>query len=353
MRVPLVYKKQPVLGFDIGTHSIKIVQAQPGKHTVKVVGFGAAEFPANSIVEGLVVDAIGLAKIVRPLLDRPTAGKLTARRVVASVPVSKVFTRILQLPKMEKGDLQQAITLQVEQYVPVPLSDLYVDYEIIQSSSLTPADHIDVLMVAAPKSIIDSYIKLFDALNLEVEAIEVSLAALTRAMVSASSSRQAILVVDFGSRSADLAIFDQVIRLTGTLAVGGDQMTEAIAKKLDIETNRAEEAKIKFGITESKLQGKVALALEPLLQSLVSEIRKTLKYYAERSEAKNPVQTIMLSGGSAAMPGLTDYLYEQLKVPVIVGNPWKNLDLGKFESNQAGAPMYSTAIGLAMEGLND
>lgn len=349
MQVPLIYNKKPLLGFDIGTHAIKVVQLQPGGQ--QVAGYGYIDFPTTSIIEGLVVDSAGMAKIVQPLLTNPDVGKFTSNRVAASVPVTKVFIRTLQLPPMEKKDIQAAIALQVEQYVPVPISDLYVDYEIIPSiNPAVASDHIDVLMVASPKSMVDSYMKLFEALGLEVESIEVSLSALSRALTTSTSVGQTTLVVDIGSRSADMAVVDQVIRLTGTIPVGGDQLTAAIAKALKLDDPAADEIKVKFGIAAGELQTKIKDALEPLFATITAELKKTIKYYAERSDTQHQVQSIILSGGSASMPGLAEYLAEQTGVPVAVGNPWKKIIHAQLHSDQSASPMYATAIGLALQG---
>ncbi|WP_446893565.1 type IV pilus biogenesis protein PilM, partial [Acinetobacter sp. NS4_7] len=85
-------------------------------------------------------------------------GKITSKRVASALPVAKVFTRVIELPPMNPADLGAAVRLEAEQYIPVPLPDLYIDYEIIESK----ADQIQVLMVAAPRAIVDSYLKLFD-----------------------------------------------------------------------------------------------------------------------------------------------------------------------------------------------
>jgi type IV pilus assembly protein PilM len=101
-------------------------------------------------------------------MAKMTVGKVSATRVAVSLPVAKVFTRVLELPSMKPEDLGQAVRLEAEQYIPVPLPDLYIDYEVIEMGP----DHNEVLMVAAPRAIVDSYIKLFDFMNLEVAVIE-------------------------------------------------------------------------------------------------------------------------------------------------------------------------------------
>ena len=181
---------------------------------------------------------------------------------------------------------------------------------------------LSVLMVAAPRAIVNSYIQLFDILGLEIDSIEASLTSITRAMLLGGASDKATLVIDFGSRSADLAIYDRVVRLTGSITVGGDDLTTTMSKNLGITLDQANEMKYKFGIGKSGLQGKITEALTPQLQQITSEMKKVIKFYADRNDKKPPISTIILSGGSASMPGLGEYLSAQLGLPIQVGNTW-------------------------------
>lgn len=377
MRVPLIYKDKPILGLDIGSRAAKIVQLQRSGNKTQVLGYGYAPFAADAIIEGIVSDPQAIADSIKQLLTQPTAGTLHARRVALSIPISKVFTRIIQLPPMKPGDLEQAVRFEAEQYVPVPINDLYLDYEVIDADVPTvapvpaakPADdkkaaepakpaekvaekHQDILMVAAPRAIVDSYMKLFQYLDMEVDSIETSQAAITRAMVIANRPDQASLVVDFGSTSTDLSVYDGVTRLAGTFSVGGDDLTQTLVKTLGITLDQANEIKYKFGLGSSGLQSKIMQALDPQLKTMVAELKKAIKFYQDRGEGKRSVDTLFLTGGSSRMPGLVDYLYKELGVPIILGDPWQGIktkplpDISKKEG-----PMYTTAIGLALRGL--
>jgi type IV pilus assembly protein PilM len=379
VRTPLIYKDQPILGLDIGSRTAKLVQLEKAGKKTKVVGYGFAAFPADAIIEGILSDPQEIAESIKTLLAKPLAGKLTARRVAISIPNSKVFTRILQLPPMDDGDLEQAVRFEAEQYVPVPLNDLYIDYEVIAKNSHTPiapvpatptpADgaaakpaaptpkeateqHQDVLMVAAPRAIIDSYMKLFDFIDLEVDSVETSLAAITRAMITANRPEQATLVVDFGSHSTDFTVYEGTSRLTGTFSLGGDDLTQILVKNLGITADQANEIKYKFGLGTSGLQSKIMNALTPELKTMVAELKKAIKFYQDRSEGKKTIDTMFLTGGSSRMPGLVDYLYKELAIPIIIGDPWQGLVIKPLgEVSKLEGPMYTTAIGLAQRGL--
>ncbi len=351
MRIPLIYKDQPLFGFDLGTRTAKMIQLKPSGKSMQVLGYGYATFPEEAIVEGIIVDPEEIAEALKPLLRQMSYGKIMAKRVATALPSAKVFTRVLELPTMNAADLDAAVKLEAEQYVPVPLPDLYIDYEVVERQS----ERSEILMVAAPRAIVDSYIKLFDLMQLEVAAIESSLTAVTRALLAAAPPEQVTLLADFGSSSIDLAVYDKVVRLTDTIAVGGDTFTAQLVKDLGVTREQASEVKFKFGLGKSGLQPKIDVALKKPIDTVCSEIKRVLRYYAERSANKRSVEAIVVSGGSASMPGLIERLNQELNMPVSAADPWAGLELKHIQQvSKLEAPMYTTAIGLArVEGLHD
>jgi type IV pilus assembly protein PilM len=348
VQVPLVYRKGALLGIDIGSHTAKIAQVKRTGKGADVLAYGHIDFPSETVVEGVIVDPDALAQSIKPLLQAKEQ-HFSAKRVATALPVAKVFTRTLQLPVMDRSDMDEAIKLEAEQSIPVPPTDLYMDHEVIGVTKPEKGDpHTDVLMIAAPRAIVDSYVKLFDALGLEIAAVEISLMSVARAVMAAGKATAATLVMDFGSASADMAVYDQVIRFTGTAAVGGDNITMALVKNLGVTAEQANEIKYKFGIGPSGLQTKVMEALDPLLKSMTSEMKKAIKYYQDRAAGKQ-ISQVVISGGSANMPGLIDYLKQNLGIQIETANPWSGLGLKHVKAPDAlEAPMYATAIGLAL-----
>lgn len=344
MRVPLIYHQKPIFGFDLGTRTAKLVQLKPSHKGYDVLGYGYANFPGEAVVEGIIVDPEEIANALKPLLKQMSYGKITANRVAVSLPVSKVFTRTLQLPPMEDSDLAEAVRLEAEQYIPVPLSDLYIDYEIIESDK----EKIDVLMVASPRAIVDSFMKLFEVMNLEVAFIESSLASVIRSTSADLPKDKTTLVADFGSVSIDLTVFDKVIRLTDTIPVGGDHLSDSLVKELGVALDKANEIKYKFGLEKSDIQPQIMAALDKQLVTIVTEMKRVIKYYNEKAGKEREVETVLLSGGSAGLAGLTEYLTNALRMPVTLSNPWHGLKLHRIqEISKRDIAIYTTAIGLA------
>jgi type IV pilus assembly protein PilM len=322
-----------------------MIQVRPNGKSVRVIGYGYDDYPLGSVVEGIVVDPNEVAKALQPLLKQMTYGKIRAGRVATCLPSGKIFTRVLDLPKLNPSDLEAAVRLEVEQYVPVPLADLYIDYDIVDERG----ERVNVLMVAAPRSIVDSYIKLFDTLGLELAFIEPSLTAVTRAITASQPMDKATLVADFGSLSIDIAVVDKVVRFTDTLQFGGEKITEALMQGLKLSREDANRVKYKIGLNKSDMQAKVQAVLKQPLQTVSSEFKRVIKYYNALDEGRRRIEQIVIAGGNASMPGLTTYLAEDIGLPVTLANPWEGLALENIQHvSKLDAPMYTTAIGLAL-----
>lgn len=353
MRVPLVYRDAPEFGFDIGTHTVKVVQLRRHGKTTEVQGYGYCSFPADAVAEGIVVDPEKMAEAVKPLLGKLSYGSITAKRIVIGLPNGKVFIRSLTLPPMNAADLSQAVHYEVEQYVPVPLADLYIDYEVIPEAE-TKDGQITVLMTAAPRAIIDSYIQLFDKLGLQIAAIEASMTAVVRALLHSGDATRSTLVMDIASDTSDLTIYHNYTPIIGSVAVGGEQYTKTLQTALGVTPKQANDIKVKFGIAPSGMREKVFGALEPQLQQVAKEARRMVKFYQERNEKQLKVESIVIAGGSAGMPGMAEYFQAELGLPLTVANPWKNLLSKKMQPvDKKEAPMYTTAIGLAMRRFDE
>lgn len=360
MNIPLIDKKKPVFGIDVGHSSIKIVQLEQNHSgKLQVLGYGFNSFSPQAIKDGAVKDTSEVAKSIYALLTEMIIGGINTNRVAAAIPVAQTFTRILVLPSMSADELDEAVRLEVEQYVPMQLEELYVDYEVTYEwEDKKNGKQVEVLMVAAPKHIVNSYVDLFTSMDLEVGMLETSLLSSVRGVNA--TQRQALkgneeeddgatLLIDLGAKSSDLSIFDHTIRVTGTIQNGGDTVTKAIAKALKLTERQAYTIKTRYGLDEGKHQKAIQDALQPALKDLIKEIRKMQRYYKSRAVGTGDISRLTILGGGANLPGLSTYLANETGLTVSICNPWQNIDFGQLqEPHKLETTMYTTAVGLAL-----
>ncbi len=342
---PLFFEDKPLFGLDIGHSSVRVMQVTKGKPKPRITGYGVTAFDPNAIEDGIIVHPDLIAQAIQNLFKHNLIGDITTNRVALSVPVSRAFTRSIDAPKLSDKDLAEAVKTEVEQYIPAALESLYIDY----SKVVDAKGKMSVFVVAMPRRIVDSYVMLARLLGLETVLIQTSSGAGANLFARDSQSDLATVLVDFGSDSADITIFDKNPIVSGTAPCGGEQITQIIAKALNVTDQEAIMIKSRYGLTLSKKQKQIEEALKPTLGLLTREIRRTVRYYEERSKAKRPISQIVIMGGGANMPGLADYLTNDLRLPVRSFDPIAYLSFGRLQPFNAGERMsYVTAAGLAL-----
>ena len=342
--VPYMYEDRPLFGLDIGHGIVRVLQLQAGKQKPRIVGYGEITFDASAMENGVITKPEELAKAVQKLFKHSLVGDITTNRVAIALPISRAFTRSLELPTLSEKELAQTISTEVEQYVPATADSLYVDY----SSIKTGKDKWATFIVAMPRRIVDSYITLCRLLGLEVVVVQTSSGADANLFSQDSQSGLPSVLVNFGSTSADITVFDKNPIVSGTAACGGEEITDLIAKALDVKKREAIIIKTKYGLGYSKKQKQIEKALEPNLNVLIKEIQRSIRYYEERSKSKRKIAQIVIMGGGANMPGLADYLTNSLRMPVRAFDPTNFIDFGHLQPISIGDRMsYVTAAGLS------
>lgn len=352
------YRDKPLFGLEIGHGSMKVMQvamADPtsaaGKKTPAkpaapcLIGYGATSFDTASQKDGVIVQPEIVAKAALEVFGHQLVGNITTNRVAIAIPAYRTFTRSLRLPNLKQKELDEAVQLEAEQYIPLPLEELYLDYDIIgQVKGST-----ELFAVATPKNIVDSYLDLAQILGLETVLIEPTLGSLARLFTLDSHSDIPAIIINLGSVSSDISIFDRHMLVTGTVQGGGEDFTRSIKDKLDVSLQEAALIKTRYGLSLSKRQTEVQRALEPILQEIVKEIRRMVRYYGERYGTKRPIEQVITLGGGANMPGLDEYLTSTLHLAVRHSDPWQYLDYKDLQPPVVSdRPMYSTAAGLSL-----
>jgi type IV pilus assembly protein PilM len=349
MKTPLFYHKRPIFGLDIGSQTVKFLQLESHKTHASVKAYGSVETDLKITSGGLITNIPKAAKLVDSLLSNNMQGTLTTNRVVMSIPVSRVFTRVLTLPQMSRRELQSAMQLEVEQSVPMAVKNLYYDYETTNTGD---SENMLVRIVAAPRDIVDSYTEVCDMLGLDLTLVQTNIEADAQLCMKYEDliPNSPYIIVDVGGDSIDVGILDETLRVTGTVDAGGNSLTQAIAKALHLSPAKANEIKVKQGIGAGANQQKIKDAVSPILDKVTLEIKRMSRFYEERVREGGEISQILIVGGGANMPGLGDYLTDAMHTPTRVSSPWsKFVTFGKLEPPEhADLPRFLTCAGLAL-----
>lgn len=342
------YKDKPVFGFDIGRSSIKVMQIDHSGKKSFITAYGTASFKPESINDqGVITDPEEVIKAAHKLLTKQLVGSLHSRRVAVSLPNANSFSRVLTLPKMDEKNLKAAVSSEVDQSIPLPSEELYYDYSITR---VLDDGLLEVQVVATPRSIVDSYTGVFDALGLEIAVIESNISAMTRIVVHAEAHDVNTLIVDIGSTSCDISIYDgSAIRATGTVDCSSERLTKNIADTLGVSVPQAHSIKTRYGLEVSKKQEQILKASEGELNKLINEIRKVMRYFTDRTNGSGPIGQIIILGGGANLPGLASYITNRTRVATRLCAPWNNLSFGKLQPpHELETTLYTTAGGLGL-----
>ncbi|MGZ6004622.1 MAG: type IV pilus assembly protein PilM [Candidatus Saccharimonadales bacterium] len=338
------YRDKPVFGLDIGFASMKAMQIDTSDKP-KIVGYGVSSFDSNAIKDGVIVDHETLAKAAIELFKNGIIGDISTRRVAFTVPAARTFSRVIKLPNLAPKELAEAVRTEAEQYIPMPIDELYMDYDIIARSD----KEIELFAVAVPKKIIDSYMMFSRLTGLETVAMESTIGAAARLFLKTNAHDIPTVLIDFGSVSTDITIFDRTLIVTGTVPGGGDTFSDRIAAALNVTKREADVIKIKYGLDLSKKQREISDALKPFLDQLLKEISRMIRYYEERYGSERKLSQVVTMGGGANMPGLNEYLTNQLRLPVQTSDPWQHIAYSKLElPNTNERSMYVTVSGVAL-----
>ena len=281
---------------------------------------------------------------------------ISTRRVACTIPTSHSFSRPLQLPAMADEDLSEAVRLEAEQYIPVAPENLYLDYDVVRRDT----KNVEILVVATPKKIIESYMKFLDSMGLEPVALEPTTNAAARIFGLADPAHeQPTVLVDFGAEAIDIAVYDKTLFVNSTVQGGSNTMINLIAQRLGISREEAYKVKNEEGLKLSDQLRDIGLAVKPTLDNLIREIHKIIRYFDERiaSGGRNISQAVT-TGGGANMPGLNEYLSKELGIAVRMLDPWNKIDFGTLNPpSEQERSMFISAAGVAIldisEVLND
>lgn len=339
----LFYKDKSIIGLDISNTGIKVMAVDSKRWLV--LGYGSLDLEPIKVKESLEGNSTYLADNIQLLIKEKVIGILPSNHVVISVPTARSYSRTFTLPIDVEKSLKDAVELEVDQYIPIPASTLYIDYQIIERTK----KEITVLMSAVARTLVDKCVAAAESANLVVSLVEPGMNSVARLLTSTEDGDLPTVIVDIGPASTDIAVLDGgIVRVTGGVAVGGNTFTLDIARKLDVALENAHQLKVLNGLGAGPRQEKIKGAIEPSLKQIITETRKVMRYYNERISDERKLEQLLVVGSGSNVPGIGEYFTNELVMPARVASPWQKLDFGKLpEPARQFRSRYITVAGLA------
>ncbi len=327
-------------GLDIGSGLVKLVDIN-GNNLVAVM----APNPCKKVGLDLsAVDRLSLADVVKKLIKDAGVRK---DQVVVSTPEQMVFSRSLELPIMSDPELATAVKWELDQVSPYPVVDMEYSWVVMsRPKRITGEEKMKVLVVAIPKKVSKDYLDFLSLLDLQPVRLENEAFSLTRALVDNKKLGGVTLILDMGLSATKMILAGAgTINAIHTIPLAGMAFTRLLAETFSINLEQAEQYKIAYGVDSSAAEGKIYKALSPLLQEIVTEIRKlTLSWMGMGSE--NKVDRLILAGGGAKLKGFASFLVEQTNLDVLTANPFEGF---VPKAQMPDVTIFTGATGLAVE----
>ncbi|OGY31175.1 MAG: hypothetical protein A3C02_04015 [Candidatus Andersenbacteria bacterium RIFCSPHIGHO2_02_FULL_45_11] len=337
-----------MIGIDISDQTIKIVQLSAGRG--RRLGCRYLHLlPPKVVVNGIVVDAAAMEREIAKALASCGAMYRKKDPVVASIPESQSFLRVIEIPKMNEDEIGEAVQWEIAQHIPFGLENVYIDWQLLAASDhpIQP-NHQEIQVGAAQKKVVDALYGVLKKLRLDVAAFELESQAIVRSLVSQEwRLKEGLLIVDIGSSATNVIVYEHgASRFTASLACGVASLISSLSPE-DTHTVLENLHALPADIVE-----KMRVVIIPGIQQLATDIRGIVDF-TNTSNAKHEVTEIILTGGGSNLPGLDDAFQKHFDdVQIQRGNPWVNILTG---SGATHPPMdlqesvrYTTALGLAL-----
>jgi type IV pilus assembly protein PilM len=354
------------LGIDIGTGGIKTVELLNEKGRGRLLTYGYSDRGGGESSAPLLDNSKEAADLIYKICKK---SGVTSGRAVAALPMASVFSAVVAVPRnKDERMVKEAINEQIKKLSPMPLEEMitystFIDplkaevkkenSEFSGSSAEKKSNYTRVLVTGAAKSLVQKYIEIFKLAKLELLALDTEAFAIIRSLIGKDKST--VMVIDLGASRTNLTIVEKGVPfLTRSINLGGDTVTQKIAQQMKIAPVEAEKTKQDLATlaeTESGLSDGLQNILDTLLQPLVNEIRYAFEIFSkmEMTDGRR-VEKIILTGGSAHLPGLVAALTKALNINVYIGDPWARIITPEELRpllDEIG-PRLSVAVGLAM-----
>lgn len=362
-------KEGSALGIDIGASSVKIVQLRASRGTAILETYG--EIALGPYGNQPIGKAVKLTpeKTAEAITDLMKEANVTARAGGMSIPFSSSMVSVIDLPKTDRESLKRIVPIEARKYIPVPITEVSLDWFMIpeEEGENSAFDRVEkpaarpkgqeILLVAIHNNTVQSYQTVTANAGLSVEFYEIEIFSAVRS--SLGHGIAPVLVVDLGAATTKMYVVERgIVRMTHLVTVGGQQMTEVLARSMTWEFDKAERVKRERGLVDSTAYStdeneRIKTALLSTLSRVFSEVNRVLLSYGQRYN-KN-VSHVVLCGGGASLPGLADEAKQLLHAEVEIADPFARTEAPAFLANvlREIGPGFAVSVGLALRKLKN
>lgn len=343
-------KQYSILGIDITSSAVKVLEINANADGLSVEGYGREDLPKDAVEGNVIKDVELVANCIRKVCEKT---KLSTNKAALAVPDSSVISKVVQINDgLNDAEMEELIIMEADKYIPYPIDEINLDFEILGHSPKNTA-MLDVLIVASRAENVSNRVEAVNKAGLEARIVDVESYAVERAAqlfskeLPAGGQDKIIAIIDIGTKFTHLFVLHGMkLIFSREEKFGGIQLIEAISDTYKISP---EEAII------AKEQGKLApdyeqLVLEPFKEMVLLQVKRTLQFFYSSSN-HGFVDHIILAGGLAKQKGLAGLIQEQLGATTTVANPFNNMNLGKYVNPEIimnDAPALMVACGLAL-----
>jgi type IV pilus assembly protein PilM len=344
-----LFKPKSLVGLDIGSHSIKIVELKHQKRRYELKNFGIAQLPPEAIVDGVIMDSSIVSESIRNLYANL---KIKSRQVATSVAGHSLIIKKIQLPLMTETELEEQIQWEAEQYIPFEMDEVNLDFQILGPLA-DEEGQMEVLLVAVKKDIINDYTAVIAEAGLSVQVVDVDAFAIENLFEVSfpDDVNRTVVLIDVGAGIMSINVLKGgVSTFTRDITMGGGNFTEELQKELGVGYEDAEFLKL-GGNSDQASPEDVAGILRSVSENVVLEVQRSLDFFSATS-AEEEIHAIYLSGGTCLVPGLAGAIEERVGIPVHVMNAFKGLTVNPKDFDpdylESVGPIAAVAVGLAL-----
>jgi len=347
-------KNAPLLGLDISSTAVKLLELSLSGDRYRVESYAVEPLPQNAVSERNITDIDAVGNSVKKAVKRSGS---KAKLAAVAVAGSAVITKVITMPaSYSEDDMEVQIQLEADQYIPFPLEEVYLDFQILGPSEKNP-ESVDVLLAASRSENVDGRVAALEVAGLSPKVVDIeaycmeSAFSLVDDQIAGGGEGKTIAVVDVGATMTTLNVLhDQRIIYTREQVFGGRQLTEEIQRRYGLSFEEAGRAKREGGLPDNF----VPEVLEPFKEAMAQQVSRSLQFFFSSSQYDR-VDQIVLSGGSSSISEVNELIQAKIGTPTLVANPFTHMALAPKVSPQAlsnDAPSMMIACGLAMRGFD-